>query len=83
LSISATASRRGIVGQAQDREIGLVERLAPRACVLAPRLVEHEQLELAPAGEPVGDLEPGRAGAAVDENRRGHARNCSSRSSRI
>ena len=45
---------RRIVGQAQEREVGFVERLAARRGILAPRVVEREQRELAAAGEPVG-----------------------------
>ncbi len=63
---------RGLVGQAEDREIGGVEGVAPRLGRLAAGLVENEQFELVPAREPIEDLEPGGSGSAVDEDRRGH-----------
>jgi hypothetical protein len=59
---------RRVVGQAEDGEVGLVERLAPRGGVLAPGFVERDELKFAAAGEPVADFEPGGARGAVDEH---------------
>ena len=71
----------GIVRQAQDREIGRVERLGARGRILAPGLVEHDEIELGAPRQPFGDLEPGGAGGTVDEYAVGHQPNASSRSS--
>jgi hypothetical protein len=59
----------GVVGQAEDREICLVERFGSGGGILAPRLVERDQREFAASGEPVGDLQPGRPYRAIDKNR--------------
>ncbi len=59
---------RGIVGQAQDHDIGVVERLGARARVLAPGLVKRDHAKACPSGQPLRDLEPRRARRAVDEN---------------
>ena len=57
-----------------------------RYCAVAAECLafalEHDELELAAPAQPVGDLEPGGPGAAVDEDRRGHQAAGSSRSSR-
>jgi hypothetical protein len=71
---------RRIVGQAQDSEVGVVERLAPGCGILAARLVERHQRKLGPSGKPIGDLESGRPGGAVDEDRVYHQSSASSRS---
>ena len=64
---------RGLVGQAEDGEIGLVERFAARGDILAARLVEHHQGEFGTARQPVCDLEPGGPGRAIDEDLVGHS----------
>src|SRR3546814_19901657 len=64
---------RGIVGQAQDHEIGRVERLGARGGILAPRRVDLDQREVVAAGEALADFEPGRSRRAADENRDAHA----------
>jgi hypothetical protein len=38
---------RRIVGQAEDHEIGVVQRFAPRGGILAARVVERDQREFA------------------------------------
>src|SRR5690606_4652180 len=69
------------VGQAQDCEVGIVKRLAPRLGILAPRFVQRQQHELAAPGEPLRNLQSGSTHRAVDKNRVRHQASASSRSS--
>ena len=62
----------GVVGQAQDDDVGVVERLSPRRRLLALRLVQHHQRDLGPVRQAVADLQPGGAGGAVDEDGDAH-----------
>jgi uncharacterized protein (DUF305 family) len=52
---------RGIVVQAQDREIGRVQRITARLRRLAAGIVEDQQVELAAVGQPVGNFQAGGA----------------------
>ena len=63
---------RGIVGQAQDHDVGLVEKPAPLLRVLARGLRYLHQRHVLPRREPLPNLEPGRARLPVDE----HVRHC-------
>ena len=63
----------GVVMQAQNGEIGGVERIAAGGWVLAARVIQRDQGEFAAARQPVGDFEAGGARRAVDENLGGHA----------
>src|SRR6185312_8224991 len=63
---------RGIVGQAEHHEVGAVQEVAPRRGLLAARGIDREEIEVAPSGEPPMDLQPGRAGLAVDEHLGSH-----------
>ncbi len=58
------------VGQAEDRHIGGVQRLAAAGGILALGLAEPQQFQIPPAGQPFGDLQAGGAGLPVDEHRR-------------
>ena len=58
---------RGVFRQAQDGKIGPVEHLGPCRRVLAPVLVEAQELHVAPACKPVADLQARCARLAVDE----------------
>src|SRR3546814_2255829 len=59
---------RGIVGQAEDDEIGVVQRLGAPRGVLALGVGQGDERELAASGEPLGDFEPRGSGCPVDEN---------------
>ena len=59
---------RGIVGQAQDDEGGVVQRLTPCLRVLALGVVERDQRDLVAPVQPFANLQSGRAGRAVDED---------------
>ena len=59
---------RGIVGQAQDHQIGAVQQIAAQARILAPRGIDGDEFEVPARLEPPVDLEAGGAGLAVDEN---------------
>ena len=64
---------RGIVGQAQDDDIGGVQRIAARAGV-PPLLFRHgDQRQFGTPRQPVGDFDPGGAVTAVDEDVDAHA----------
>ena len=55
---------RGVVGQAEDDEIGVVERLARAPSASLRRVVvERDQRDVVAPGQPLADLEPGRADA--------------------
>ena len=49
---------RRVVGQAEDHSVGAVQQLAARLGVLAPRRVDRDDLQVAPAGQPLADLRP-------------------------
>jgi hypothetical protein len=49
---------RGIVMQAQDREIGRMQRFLAGSAILAAGIVQNDQVELAAATQPVGDFKP-------------------------
>ena len=59
----------GIVGQAEDRDIGFVERFTPGLGILALRIAKPDEGELAAPFEPLGDFEAGGARGTVDEDR--------------
>ena len=56
---------RGVVGQAEDGDVGVVDARAPRGGVLALLLADGEKLDVRPRGQPFGDAQSGRAGRAV------------------
>ena len=58
----------GIVGQAQDNDIGGVEGVAARARIFAPGVVKLEQIELGAARQPGLDFKSGCARRAVNED---------------
>ncbi|PAV69802.1 hypothetical protein WR25_08766 [Diploscapter pachys] len=64
---------RSLIGQAEDREIGVVQRLGSRSGVLATRLIERHDGEIATAAQPFADVDAGGADRTVDEDRDGHA----------
>ncbi len=66
------ALTRRIVGQAQDHEIGIVQRRAPRRGILAQIAVERDEIDLGAPGQPFADFQAGGAGSAVDEDRTPH-----------
>ena len=63
-----------VVGQAEDGKIGRIQGLGPRRRVLAPRLVQAQQLDVAPLRQAVADLQARRPRLAVDEDLRHHGR---------
>ncbi len=63
---------RGVVRQAEDRHVGRVQRVAPGVGGLTSRVIEADQIDIRPVFQPVEDLEAGRAGLAVDEDRGAH-----------
>ena len=63
---------RRIVRQAEDREVGGAQALRAGGRVLATDRIDLDQREVVAAGEPLADLEPGRAGLAVDVDARLH-----------
>jgi hypothetical protein len=65
---------RRIVRQAEDYGVSAVEQLTPRLDVLAALRVDRDELQIAPAGEPLADLEAGGAGLAIDEHLGRHDR---------
>ena len=71
VSIRATLSPRGIIGQAKDGEIGLAQDFALRACVLAAFRVDREELDIAALRKPLANLQAGRPRFAIDEYFRG------------
>ncbi|EPX78706.1 Tryptophan synthase alpha chain [Salipiger mucosus DSM 16094] len=58
----------GIVGQAQDGDLCLGQRLGARGGVLAPLRVHGDQRDVVAAREALADLQTRRAGFAVDEH---------------
>ena len=71
---------RGSIGQAQDREIGEIERVAARDGLLALLVRQADKLEFGAVRQPLGDLQPGGARGPVDEDRIRHQSTVSSRS---
>ena len=63
---------RGIIGQTQDHDIRVVQRLAARGGVLAPVIIQRDQRKFGAAGQPRRDFKARGTGGAVDEDR-GHA----------
>src|SRR5258706_9980367 len=61
-----------IVGKAEDDEVGVVERFRTRAGILAPVLVEGDQLDVHAPGEPLAYFEAGRPDRAIDEDADAH-----------
>ena len=64
---------RSVVGQAQDDEIGVVQRRLARLGVLALCIVQRDDRDLRAIGQPFANFEAGGAGGAVDEDRNAHA----------
>ena len=58
----------GVVRQAQDHDVGAVERVGPSRGILAARIVQDDQFELAARRKALADFEPRRTGRAVDED---------------
>ena len=58
---------RRIVGQAEDREIRLVQGLAPGGGVLAPSFVQDQQRKFVPPRQPFGNFEAGGADRTINE----------------
>ena len=56
----------GGVGQAEKDQVGLVKELFPLGSVLPLGLVDEEQLNILPLGQPVINLQAGGALFAVD-----------------
>ena len=63
---------RRLVRQAQDHDVGLVQRFFPRARILALLLAQRNEVEIVAALQPRPDLQPRRPRFAVDENLGGH-----------
>ncbi len=59
---------RGIVGQAEDHHIGLVDQARPLFDILALVGMDRDQLQILAALQPLGNLKPGRPGLAINEN---------------
>ena len=72
---------RGIVWQAEDDEIGIVDRLPACLGILATIIGQGQDRQVGTPRQPVGDLQPGRARAAIDENRLRHCTRSNSRAS--
>ena len=64
---------RRVVRQAQDHQIGIVERLLARAGIFAVGIAEGDQRKLAAPRKPFADLKPRGACRAVYENPGRHA----------
>ena len=60
---------RGIIVQAQHREIGGVEGFLAGGAAFALGIIQNDQRKFAPSGQPVGDFEAGGASGAIDEYR--------------
>ena len=60
-----------VVGQAEDDEIGVVQRFPPRGRILAPTVVERDQRDFRPAGQSFANLEARGAGGTIYEDGRG------------
>ena len=65
---------RSIVGQAQDGHVRSLETGAAGIGILAQRMIYLDQLDIVAPGQPVADLQAGRAGLAVDEDLMCHVR---------
>ena len=64
---------RGLVGQAQDHEVDLVDDRALRGRILRAVARQARDLDVVARGEALPDLEPGRPVLAIDVDRRpGH-----------
>ena len=63
---------RSIIGQAQDHDIGIVQRLGTRLRVLATMIIEQDQRKFAAARQTRGNFQPGGPGCSVDEDGAGH-----------
>jgi hypothetical protein len=59
---------RRLVRQAEDHRVGGVEQLAARLDVLAALGGDGHDLQVAPAGQPLADLDAGGPGLAIDEH---------------
>ena len=66
---------RRIVRQAEDDGVGRVQQLGARGRVLALAGIDRDELQVAPALQPLADLQAGGAGFAVDEDFRTHGSN--------
>ena len=72
----------GGVGQAEESKVRRIDDLGPGLQVFAAGLGDGEQLQLGPAGQPLGDPQAGGPGGAVDEYLAAHALASSSQASR-
>ena len=66
---------RRLVGQAEDGDVGGVERLLAGGQLLAALRGQRNQREVGPGAEAFPDFNAGGAGFAVDEDFRGHRSN--------
>ena len=62
---------RGIIWQAEDDEIGVVQCFALGGGVFALVIIERDKRKLRAVSKPVGDLKPSGARCPVDEDRFG------------
>ena len=58
---------RGIIGQAENGDVGFVQRVAPRRRVLARLAGQMNQVQFGAGFQPLADLQPGGPLFAVDE----------------
>ena len=63
---------RGVVGQAQQRDVAVVQGLGAMAGALAMLRRQLQQAQVGAAVQPLAHLQAGRALVAVDEDERGH-----------
>ena len=63
----------GVVGQAENGEIGGMKGVTPGAGLLALLVVKQQQFKFAATFQPLDDLEPGGSGRAVDKHPGAHA----------
>ena len=65
----------GVVGQAEECGVGLLEGLTAGVGVLAQFLGQFDQPNAFPARQPLADAQAGGAGAAVDKDLFAHFKN--------
>jgi hypothetical protein len=63
---------RGVVGQAQQRHVAVVQRLGAVGRTLAMLGRQLQQAQIVPPGQPLLHLQAGGALVTIDENERGH-----------
>src|SRR5690606_39135814 len=66
---------RSIIRQAEDHDVGFIERLFPRSGILAPVIAQRNEAEIIATIKPRTDFEPRCPRFAVDENLGGHVSN--------